>query len=236
MVDVLVRLRVLSLIGFLIYLVAGLVEPVTADNSVPREGLDAIKNILILPLEIAIYRLLILGEATSGYNLAIFDLRFQRLLGWTIGLWALLNLPPYLPGLITPSEDANAIATIAAVVAAIALVVRIAVLFPAIAVEAPGASLANALSDTRGRSWFILKSYFMVLLPALLVLVLMVGLAAFGLVSDTPDLSSGWDIMRIAFVSAVELLITVLTTVAASRLFDWIGHQVKGQPTSPGPA
>jgi hypothetical protein len=234
MVDVLIRLRFLSLIGFLIYLVAGLVAPATADNPVPREGLDAIKNILILPLEIAIYRLLILGETTSGYNLAIFDLRFQRLLGWTVGLWALLNLPPYLAGLITPSEDANAIATIATVVAAIALVVRITVLFPAIAVEAPGASLANALADTRGRSWSILKSYFLVLLPALLVLV--VGLAAFGLVSDIPDLSTGWDIMGIAFVSAIEFLITVLTTVATSRLFDWIGHQVKGQPTSPGPA
>ena len=236
MVNVLVRLRFLSLIGFLIYLVAGLVEPATADNPAPREGLDLIKNILILPLEIAIYRLLILGEATSSYKLAIFDLRFQRLLGWTVGLWALLNLPPYLPGLITPSEDANAIATIATVVVAIALVVRIAVLFPAIAVDAPGASLGNALADTRGRSWLVVKCYFIVLLPVLLVLVLMVGLAAFGLVSDVPDLSTGWGIMRAVFVSAIELLIAVLTPVAASRLFDWIGHQVKGQPTSPGPA
>ena len=84
-----------------------------------REGLDAIKTILILPLEIAIYRLLILREATSGYDFAIFAPRFRRLLGWTLVLWALITLPPYLPGLITPSEDAVSIATIATAIAVV---------------------------------------------------------------------------------------------------------------------
>jgi len=102
MVEVLVRLRILSLVGLLIYLfvgILGLVAPTTTDNPVFREGLDAIKTVLILPLEIAIYRLLILGEGTPGYNLAILNPRFQRLLGWTLGLWALSTLPPYLTGL-----------------------------------------------------------------------------------------------------------------------------------------
>ena len=48
-----VRLRLLSLVGLLIYLVAGIlgfVAPAMADNPVLREGLDAIKTILILPL------------------------------------------------------------------------------------------------------------------------------------------------------------------------------------------
>ncbi|CAN7672062.1 hypothetical protein LJR220_006404 [Bradyrhizobium sp. LjRoot220] len=227
MADVFVRLRFLSLVGLLIYLVVGIlgfVAPAIADNPVLREGLDAIKTILLLPLEIAIYRLLILGEATSGYDFAIFAPRFQRLLGWTVVLWALITLPPYLAGLITPFEDADAIATIAAAVVVIVLLVRMVILFPAIAVDASGASLRNAWADTKGRSWLIVKSFLIALLPAL------AGLLTVGLISDFEDLPAWWSAVRIAFDSPLEFLATVLAAVTASRLFNWIGHQVKGVP------
>ena len=228
MVEVFVRLRFLSLIGFLIHLVAGilgLIAPVTTGGDPGlREGLDLIKSVLVVPLEIAIYRLLILGEATSAYNFAISASRFQRLLGWTIAVWALGNLPPYLMGLIAPSEGANAIATIATTIVTIILAVRLAILFPAIAVDASGALLGNALADTKGRSWLILKSYLIVLLPVL------IGSLAVGLISDFADLPSWWSVARIAFDSPLDFLLTVLVTVVASRLFDWIGHQVKDLP------
>ena len=227
MVEVLVQLRFPSLVGFLIYLgvgILGLVAPVTTESPVPREALDLLKNILIIPFEIAIYRLLILGEATSAYNFAISAPRFQRLLGWTIGMWALITLPPYLPGLIAPSEGADAIATIATTLVVIIVAVRIAILFPAIAVDVSGASLRNALADTKGRSWLILKSYLIVLLPAL------IGVLAIGLISDFAALPAWWSTARMALDSSLEFLMPVLVTVVASRLFDWIGHRVKGLP------
>jgi hypothetical protein len=233
--DVFVRLRFPSLLGLLIYLVAGFlgyVAPAIADNPVLREGLDAIKTILLLPLQIAIYRLLILGEASSGYDFAIFAPRFQRLLGWTLVLWALISLPSYLAGLITTSDDADAtvtaadvvllVATIATMAIAIVLLVRLVVLFPAIAVDAAGTSVRNALADTKGRSWLIVKSYLMVLLP------LLAGLVAVGLIGDFDDPPAWWSAAKTAFDSSLEFLVTVLATVIASRLFDWIGHQVKG--------
>jgi hypothetical protein len=132
MLDAFVRLRFPSLVGFSIYLVVGIlgfVAPPIAENPVLREGLDATKTILLLPLEIAIYRLLILREATAGYNFAIFVPCFQRLLGWTVGVWALGNLPPYLPGLIMPSEGADTIATIATAIVVIILLVRMVIFF-----------------------------------------------------------------------------------------------------------
>jgi hypothetical protein len=224
-VEVFVRLRLLSLVGLLIYLFVGiltLVAPTTTDNPVFREGLDAIKTILILPLEIAIYRLLILGEATPGYNLAISNPRFRRLLGWTLGLWALITLPPYLPGLITPSEEAQALVTIVTMLAVLAFFIRIAILFPAISVGASGASLGNALTDSRGRTWLILKSYLIVLLPTL------PGLAIVALRADVAGQSTGWSVIGTVLGSSLELLLTVLMAVVASRLFDWIGHRVKG--------
>jgi hypothetical protein len=236
--DVFVRLRIPSLVGFSIYLVVGIlgfVAPVIADSAVLREGLDAIKTILLLPLEIAIYRLLILGEASSGYDFAIFAPRFQRLLGWTVVLWALIALPPYLTGLITTSDDADAtataadlvivVATIAIVVVVIVLLLRMVILFPAIAVDASGASLRNAWADTKGRSWLIVKSFLIALLPVL------AGLLTVGLISDFGDLPAWWSAVRIAFDSPLEFLMTVLAAVTASRLFDWIGHQVRGVPS-----
>ena len=59
------RLRLLCLLGLLIYLIVGTLEFMApADNAVIKEALDASKTILILPIEVAIYRLLILGEAS----------------------------------------------------------------------------------------------------------------------------------------------------------------------------
>ena len=70
----------------------------------------------------------------------------------------------------------------------------------------------------------ILKSFLIVLLPVL------AGLLAIGLISDFDDLPTWWSAARIAFDSPLELLATVLAAATASRLFDWIGHQVKGVP------
>jgi hypothetical protein len=36
--------------------------------------------------------------------------------------------------------------------------------------------------------------------------------------------------------SSIEFLATAVIAVAEARLFDWIGHRVKGLPAEPGPA
>ena len=51
-----------------------------------------------------------------------------------------------------------------------------------------------------------------------------------GLISDFDGLPTWWSTARIAFDSSLEFLMTVLCAIAASRLFDWIGYQVKGVP------
>ena len=222
LVEAFARLRLLSLAGFLIYLFAGILELlVPAENTVLREALDAGKTILILPVEIAIYRLLILGDASAGYFSAISAPRFPRLLGWSIFLWALFTLPPYLVGLITKSETADTIATLVTAVIVIVFLMRLPILFPALAVDAPGASLGNIIADTKGRIWLILKTYVIMLLPLLAVV------AVVGLTSDYAGLPAWGETIR---DSAFEFLATMVIAVAASRLFDWIGHQVKGLP------
>jgi hypothetical protein len=76
------------------------------------EVFDLMGTIVLVPFEIAIYRLLILGEAASGYRFDISAVRFQRMLGWTAGFWLLGNIPLYLPGAVAPSDGAEVIISV----------------------------------------------------------------------------------------------------------------------------
>ena len=151
MAEVFARLRGLSIIGFSIYLAFETAEAfIGLDDSLLSIIPAGIRDVLLVPFDIAIYRLLILGEVTSRYSFALDrSSRFQRIAGWTIGLWALNALPLHALGQSKPSDFNQAIAVvvacIAAIVAGIAVAVRIAILFPAIASDARGATSVRLL-------------------------------------------------------------------------------------------
>jgi hypothetical protein len=238
MAEAFARLRGLSIIGFAIYLAFEAAEAyVGPDHTLLSNTLEGIRDVLLVPFDIAIYRLLILGEVTSRYSFALdTSSRFQRIAAWTIGLWAFNTLPLHALNLPTPSDWRQAIAVIvayiAATVAGIAVAVRIAILFPAIASDARGATIGSALADTSGRSWFILKALFVVFLPLGMVVIGMMGLASIGLVSDVSDFSSWSDLPHIMLTGTIGFLTQVAGAVLASLLFDWIGDRVKGAPSS----
>ena len=241
MAEVFARLRGLSIVGFLIYLAFEVaVVFIGSDDLLLSNIVDDIRDVLLVPFDIAIYRLLILGEVTSRYSFVLdTSSRFQRIAGWTIGLSALNSLPLYATSLPAPSTLGQAVAVIvvciAAIVAAIAVAVRIAILFPAIASDAEGATLGSVLADTSGRSWFILKVLVIVFLPLGMLLTGMVGLASLGVVSDVPDLSSWFALPGIALTGTIGFLTEVAGAVMASLLFEWIGDRVKGAPSgAPG--
>jgi hypothetical protein len=229
MAEVLARLRGLTMIGFSIYIVFETVETsIEPGTSLLRDLVDLIRDVLLIPLNIAIYRLLLLGEVASRYSFAIFVPHFQRLLGWAIVLWSVINLPQHAANLITSSDTINVVATIVPMVIGVAFAVRIAILFPAIAVDASGATLGSALADTSGRSWLILKAFFIVSLPLLLASVLLGGVASLGMVSDIPDLSRWSAFPRIMLIGSIGFLTEAAGNVLAARLFDWIGNRLKG--------
>lgn len=238
MAEVFARLRRLSIIGFSIYLAFEAAEAyIGPDASLLSNTLDGIRDVLLVPFDIAIYRLLILGEVTSRYSFALdTSSRFQRIAGWTIGLWAFTALPLHALSLPTPSDlsQATAVVTacIAAIVVGIAVAVRVAILFPAIASDATGATVGSALADTSGRSRFILKTFVIVFLPLWMVVI---GLASLGVISDVPDLSSWSALPSIVLSATIGFFTQAAYAVVASLLFDWIGDRVKGAPSgAPG--
>jgi hypothetical protein len=232
MAEVFSRLRGLSIIGFSIYLVFEAGEAsMGPDNSLLRDILDCIRDVLLVPFDIAIYRLLILGEVTSRYGFGL-NTRFQRIAGWTIGLWLLNNIALHVMSLVTPSDFIKTIVILAAWIASIAVAIRIAILFPAIASDARGATIRSALADTRGRVWFILKASLIVFLPLMVVTIAMLGLASLGVVGDVSDPSTWSALPQVMLIGIIGFLTQAANAVLASLLFGWIGDRVKGTPSS----
>jgi hypothetical protein len=96
-----VRLRSQSIIAcasaVFFALIGGI--PAITDNRMLAEVFDLMGTIVLVPFEIAIYRLLISGEAASGYRFDISTGRIQRMLGWTAGFWFLGNIRFICPAL-----------------------------------------------------------------------------------------------------------------------------------------
>ena len=100
------------------------------------EVFDLMGTFVLVPFEIAIYRLLISGEAASGYRFDISTVRFRRMLGWTAAFWVLAIIPLHLPGFVAPSDGAEVIISVVLFALVIFAVLRLTIFLPAIAVDA----------------------------------------------------------------------------------------------------
>ena len=162
-----VRLRSQSIIACASVVFFTFIGPAITDNRILADVFGLIGTVVVVPFEIAIYRLLISGEAASGYRFDISTVRFQRMLGWSIGFCVLATIPFHLTGALVPSEDAEAIIGIVLFAPVIFAVVRLTIFLPAIAVDAPGASVRNASADTSGHVWLIVKAYLAIVVSYL---------------------------------------------------------------------
>ena len=199
--------------------------PAISDDRMLAEVFDLMGTLVLVPFEIAIYRLLISGEAASGYRFDISAVRFQRMLGWAAGFWLLGNIPLYLPGAVAPSDGAKVIISVGLFALLIFAVLRLAIFLAAIAVGAPGASVRNVFADTRGHTWLIAKAYFITLLPFLLMVISIVGLASLG---GAHDVRSGiGSVAADVFSGLVGFLIWTCCVIVSARLFIKIGDRVK---------
>lgn len=222
--EVFVRLRRPTLTALSIYLLFAILDAfIEHHGPVTRSLLEGIRDVLLVPFSLAIFRLLILGEVASHYRFETSSPRFQRLAVWTIGLWLWISVVlPLVIELFPVAQGIQVVATLVLIVLSIAFAIRVAILFPAIAVDASGATVRNAIADTRDRNWFILKAFFVTFVPTLLMMVLLGTLAAFGSTGYLIALSP-W----LVLVGAVGFVTYVAIAVAAARLYGWIGGAVK---------
>ena len=134
-----------------------------------------IQALLLAPLAIVVHRYVLLGELTDRYPLDPSSTRYMRFVGFAILVKLLGAIPGAIEG-VFPNPQAHpglafawAITMVALLVIVAVVVVRRAILFPAIAIDAPGATWSNARRDTKGSSWRVALIFVCVALPAVVI-------------------------------------------------------------------
>ncbi len=131
-----------------------------------------VSSLLLAPLAIAVHRYVLLGELTNRYPLDPFRARYLRFVGFAMLLKLLWSLPTITQGYIASAQDAPGITGLLGFgstvlfIAIVVVTVRRAILFPAIAIDAPGATWSNARRDTKGSSWRVAFIFVLIVAPA----------------------------------------------------------------------
>jgi hypothetical protein len=176
--------------------------------------------VLFTPFFIAVHRFVILGEVTRGYRLDWRGRRFQLFFGWAFAVFLITRLPFWLFSLST--YWLVQLLTWLSLVVAIVVIVRSMILFPAIAVDAPGATLRHAFEDTRGRhGWLILQQFVVAFIPSMLF-VMAITLIGLGL---PPRAAS---VLNAVALGLLMFFWMALAVVVASRLYLALGHRLNG--------
>src|SRR5215470_1342684 len=143
--DALSALRTPALIVFLILFALNLVRwRITPLNSLTGgfvlEDLfyEAVNAFLMTPYAIAVHRFIILGERTMSYRIAPAEPRFRRFFGWSLALSVLAYEPVTIVDMLPGPTSLTFLLTAVLGIAAFVVGIRAIVLFPAIAVDAPG--------------------------------------------------------------------------------------------------
>ena len=187
----------------------------TDENVVTLQLLRLVVSVLLLgfvlsPAAIAINRYVLLGEIAQGYPLDPSSRRLHLFCAYS-ALVNILILVPVMSAEVT-MDFYLAVAVIVLVLVAIAAIVSTWILFPAIAVDAPGARVPNAVRDTR--FFRALGISFLTFLPALIVGIL--------IAIQWEDAPRGFGLERMLYVlciSAVSSVAFVVFCAMSSRLY-----------------
>jgi hypothetical protein len=172
---------------------------------------------LVTPYFIAVHRFVLLGEVTRHYRLQWDDRRYQLFFGWAFTLFVLTRLVSLEHAL--PQHWMFKFIALVATVAVALVFTRVTIMFPAIAVDAPGADPRHAFEDTRGHGWYIFFLFLVPFIPSLLV-VAIIGAASLVL------RSLGGLIFLVPVVGLASIVWLTMAVVIASRLYQWLGNRL----------
>jgi hypothetical protein len=186
---------------------------------------------LLTPFLLAVHRSLLLGEPATRYDFETSSPCFQMFFSWLALIVFLLALPSLLAALTAPRAPVyysgqasfnSGFFTVAMIArsAALLFIQLVLVLFPAMAINAPGAAWQNAISDTRKHFLFVLAVTILPLIPIVLLFSVVTPMllpwarSVIGLIAGA--LWSG----------AVLLVALTLIAVIASRLYQVVGDRL----------
>jgi hypothetical protein len=197
---------------------------IPAESLFGRDIMSIVANFLFTPFIIAVHRYVILGEVTTRYRLDPFSVRFQLFFGWLVVVVVLSRISNALAHAPLPPHVLVYVPVFVLWAAVAVLITRMVILFPAIAVAAPGATWHNAVRDTKGHFWYITFVILAAMLPGLTVVAAVAVSGSLLLGSRLAPLF----IFLVAF-GASAVIVTVFVAVV-SRLYQLLGNQVNQPP------
>jgi hypothetical protein len=230
----LAALRPLVINAFLIVLAISVLDQFIPARLADQE-LFGTAITLLTPILIAIHRFIILDEITKTYAIPLGEPAFRRFFAWLFAFEVLAGFPlDFLGALqaLNVTLTASTIGFVATLVVAVALMVRLSILPPAIAVEAPGARLASALEDTKGSALRIFAIFFVAIIPWLVL-----DLAVFALIGRGIAVTGSVPgMIGLVFGGILQTVLLTLMAVIASLLFTALGTHVRRHAHPSGPA
>lgn len=185
---------------------------------------------LLTPFFLSVLRLMLLGEPPALYAFEPLNPRFQLFFGWFAVSAVILGIPSLLLVLTTPSGPLYYVAVPpeapapllidAARIGAWMLIMRLLMLFPAVAIDAPGATWQNAVRDSSRHTWYILVVTFLALIPVGFLITLAPSLGSLG----GPLLVSR--VAGVSLLAAAFLLVLLVQAVVAARLYQAVGERL----------
>jgi hypothetical protein len=162
------------------------------------------------PLAIAVHRFVLLGETTPAYRIDPNEPRFQKFFICALALALILLVPQLFRALLGDGLFGSLVGLITGIVRGIAWV-RLIILFPAVAIDAPDADWRYAVEDTNGHSWSVFFTMVVVTLPAAVVFFILFALLG----------RHGWfaGILLAALQAAIFAFFWAASVAAASRLY-----------------
>jgi hypothetical protein len=204
-------------------------DDVSASAIARGAGLAVIEAFLITPVLLASHRFVILGETTQHYGRALTAPRFWRFFLLSAAIVAMLFVPVLVTRWRLLPDEISSLALVAGILAFVAVSLLLSLMFPAIAVDAPGTSIRNAVGDLWGNVWHIFWVGVIAMLPLLLATMAIGGIQAM-IFDDLNALS-----LRIAFApfeGAMSAATYVVLVLIASRFYLALGARLSQSPSA----
>jgi hypothetical protein len=187
----------------------------------------AARVFLLTPFLIAVHRYILLDEITPHYHLAPLAPRFLRYFGWILVLMLVLLARNLMQNLLSAAElpaRAVSLGGGVALIVGVFVILRLFILFPAIAVDAPGASARNALADSKGFFWDMFFIGLLAMLPLVMLMALQVVIEyPLELRGTVPAL---WTVLQVTDYTVVQLVAYPLYVALASRIFHALAERL----------
>ncbi len=185
---------------------------------------------LLTPILIAVQRFVLVGEVATAYRIDIHDPRFQKYFLYGAVLALLFHVGFIGDVVFGRSSGAAALFFLAAFIGYFVIAVKVALLFPAVAIDAPGTQWSIATQASRGNCWRIVGVYFAVMLPTVPILaistVVQSARDAALVQNDLLNLSGG------LVFGLVNFLTQLLWAVAMCHLFRCLEDKMRSGPAT----